>query len=81
MVGDNMETYRMTIVFNDGSKPYHNRHTVFVYDGEALKWIKNYASRYTHYWWYDFVEYLLVNTKTGVSYRGRVNKDGKVLEM
>lgn len=69
-----MQTYRMWITFNDGIKPYHNRYTVFISDREALDWIKNYASRYEDYYWYEFIEYLLINIKTGQKFKGKVTK-------
>ncbi|PLS19160.1 hypothetical protein CVD28_01765 [Bacillus sp. M6-12] len=69
-----METYRMTIVFNDGIRPYHNRYTVGISDKEILSWIQNYANSYKQYKWFEFIEYLLVNKKSGAVYKGKMTK-------
>jgi hypothetical protein len=64
----------MFIVFNDGCKPYHNTFEVAPYDGEMLAWIRSYANRYMQYEWFEFIEYLLINLKSGKVYRGKIDK-------
>jgi hypothetical protein len=69
-----MEKYRMWIVFNDKIRPYHNRYMVALSEREMLSWIESYANSYKHYSWFEFIEYLLINLKTGKFLKGKITK-------
>lgn len=67
-----MQSYRMTIVFSDGSRPYENGYTVERSDYEMVQWIRRYAESYSKYKRFTFVEYFVRNRKTGKLFRGKI---------
>lgn len=67
-----MQTYRMSIVFNDGLRPYENDYVVERSDSEMIQWIRSYAESHSKYKRFTFIEYFVRNRKTGKLFRGKI---------